>query len=331
MVDSEIIKKAGLPQAINKHSAAIHISGNELTLLQRKAFNILLANAYNELETKEKHTIRIWDILSCTGWHDAETLKKALVALSTTAVQWNILRKDDDREKGTSEWGVATLLAEAVITDDTVLTYAYSPTMRKKLFNPTIYARINLAMQKKFASKYSLALYELAVDYFIRARGKGRTGWIVLDDFKRILGCEYEKKYRSYGELNRHIIQKAINEINDKSDLQVTYETKLARGKGRKVIAVKFGISRNEYKTAYFDKMYGPKHKEPDLETQLAKRLRDEFLLSENQVVYALEMHSARIMDILDEVKKNNDAGLVENIGSYTWDKIKNNYIPPAR
>ena len=37
-----------------KSSAAIHIHNN-ITLLQRRVWNVLLFNAYNELEKKEEH------------------------------------------------------------------------------------------------------------------------------------------------------------------------------------------------------------------------------------------------------------------------------------
>ncbi len=328
---AEIIKKTGLPLAINKHTAAVRISGNNLTLLQRKAYNILLANAYNELPIKERHTIRICDILSCTGWHDIKKLKKDLVALSSTVVEWDILHKGDDPEKSVKEWGVAALLSEAVITDGSVLTYAYSPTMREKLFNPDVYARISLAMQNKFASKYALALYELAVDYYIQKRGQGETGWIALNDFKRLMGCEHEKKYSSYGELNRHIIIKAINEINKKSDLRVTYETQVARGKGRKVTAVKIKIRPSESKSAIYKKLHELKQEEPNHENKLAKLIRDEYLQSQNQEIHALEMQNpAYINVVLDRIKSDFDSGLneIRNITSCTRDEIKNDSIP---
>ena len=38
-----------------KHSAAIHIENN-ITFVQRRAFNALLSHAYNELETEEEHS-----------------------------------------------------------------------------------------------------------------------------------------------------------------------------------------------------------------------------------------------------------------------------------
>jgi hypothetical protein len=94
-----------------KHSAAIHIQNN-ITLLQRRAWNVLLANAYDELPVQEHHRIRIHDLMRTLEFDskNEEYLKEALEALVSCKVKWNILDKD-----GEHEWGVTTLLAEAKI------------------------------------------------------------------------------------------------------------------------------------------------------------------------------------------------------------------------
>src|SRR5881409_208445 len=48
-------------QEVVKHSAAIQIQNN-ITLLQRRAWNVLLANAYDALPTEERHRIKIKDL-----------------------------------------------------------------------------------------------------------------------------------------------------------------------------------------------------------------------------------------------------------------------------
>ena len=54
-----------------KHSAAVQIQNN-ITLLQRRAWNVLLANAYDELPTEEEHRIAIRDLVKC--WNMAATM-----------------------------------------------------------------------------------------------------------------------------------------------------------------------------------------------------------------------------------------------------------------
>ena len=45
-----------------KHSAAVQIQNN-ITLLQRRAWNVLLTHAYDALVTEERHKIRIKDLM----------------------------------------------------------------------------------------------------------------------------------------------------------------------------------------------------------------------------------------------------------------------------
>ena len=49
-------------QEVIKHSAAIQITNN-ITLLQRRVWNVLLHHAYNELPTHEKHRITVKKLL----------------------------------------------------------------------------------------------------------------------------------------------------------------------------------------------------------------------------------------------------------------------------
>src|SRR5688500_14271245 len=81
-----------------KHSAAVQIQNN-ITLLQRRAWNVLLANAYDELPTEEEHRISIRDLVKVLeyGGHNDAYLKEALEALVSCKVKWNILDRKSTR------------------------------------------------------------------------------------------------------------------------------------------------------------------------------------------------------------------------------------------
>jgi len=100
-------------QEVVKHSAAIQIQNN-ITLLQRRAWNVLLANAYDELPTQETHQVKVAELMEKLEFSSKndEYLKGALKALVGYKVEWNVLDKDNKWE-----WGVTTLLAEARIKD----------------------------------------------------------------------------------------------------------------------------------------------------------------------------------------------------------------------
>ena len=218
-----------------KASPAIQIQG-KMTHLQRRAWNILLANAYNELPHKEIHSVGVAELAAKLGYesNDLDYLKETLRALRNFEVQWNILRKDKKQE-----WGVAGLLAEARIVDG-ICYYEYSPSMRQRLHNPRIYSKLNLHLQNEFKGQYALILWEVCFDYFDTDRGQGETPFIPLETFKELMGLD-ETDYPVFKVLSRDVIKSAINEINALTDYHVEVEYKRI---GRKVAELKFCITR---------------------------------------------------------------------------------------
>ena len=217
-----------------KHSAAIQIQ-NSITLLQRRAWNVLLRNAYDGLPSEEIHRIAIAELCRILGYtsHNQEYLKEALRAMTTCSVEWNVLGKD-----GTEEWGVAALLADARIRDG-ICSYSYGAQFRQVLHNPKLYARLDLSLQNQFDSKYALAIWELCTDYLGAVREHGETPFIPLEQFRKLMGIA--GAYALFRELNKYVIKPAVAAINRVSDLKVTVNY---QRQGRKVVALKFKIRR---------------------------------------------------------------------------------------
>jgi Initiator Replication protein len=223
-------------QDVIKHSAAIQIQNN-ITLLQRRAWNVLLAHAYDDLPTKDIYHIDVPFLMTTLEFNskNGDYLKDSIESLVGCKVKWNLLDKD-----GSEIWGVAALLASAEIQRG-VCTYGFAPHMRQRLHNPSMYARLCLSLQNKFDSKYALALWELCTDYLGYGREYGETSYIDIDDFRKLMGVEESDFYALFKELKRKIITPAINEINHVSDFHVTVDYKR---QGRKITAVKFKIRR---------------------------------------------------------------------------------------
>ena len=153
---------------------------SKMTLLQRRAWNVLLANAYNELPYKEIHSVSMVELAAKLGFDskNQDYLKEMLRSLRACEVKWNLLNKDNKQE-----WGVAGLLAEARIVDS-ICFYQFPHTLRLKLHNPRVYAKLNLRLQNQFSSKYALILWEVCFDYFDTDRDQGETPFIPLETFK---------------------------------------------------------------------------------------------------------------------------------------------------
>jgi Initiator Replication protein len=218
-----------------KHSAAIQIQNN-ITLLQRRAWNVLLANAYDELPLEVMHSIKVVDLMEKLEFDSKndDYLKDALEALVGCKMKWNVLDRDNRWE-----WGVTTLLAHAIIKNG-FCTYSYSPPLRERLHNPNIYARISLSMQNKFDSKHALALWELCLDYLDKTKNCGETPFIPLQKFRELMGIG-DDMYPEFKKLNKWVIKDPIEEINEVTDFHVDIEYKRDC---RKIVAIKFRMRR---------------------------------------------------------------------------------------
>ena len=218
-----------------KASPAIQIQ-SRISLLQRRAWNVLLANAYNELPDKDIHSVSMVELAAKLGFGDGnqEYLKEMLRSLRFCEVEWNLLNKDNKQV-----WGIAGLLASVEI-EEGVCSYEFPKPLRLKLYNPRVYAKLNLRLQNQFSSRYALILWEICFDYFDTERDQGETPFIPLETFKTLMGLE-ETDYPVFKVLNRDLIKPAIKEINALTDYHVEIEHKRL---GRRIAELKFRITK---------------------------------------------------------------------------------------
>ena len=169
---------------LKKHSAAVQVQNN-ITLLQRKTWNALLWHAYDDLPTKDIHQITVQQIMRLVGYDskDEAYLKEATLAMLNCIVEWDVLGKDGSKVG----WGAAVLLASVQI-ENGICSYGFAPHLRQKLYNPDMFARLDLDMQRRFDHcKHALALWELCTDYLGAKRDQGETRWMTLEEFRTLL------------------------------------------------------------------------------------------------------------------------------------------------
>ncbi len=310
-----------------KHSSAVQIS-NKINLLQRRAWNILLANAYEDLIEQEEYKVNIRELMDALGLEKSknlEYLKDILRSLVSTSIEWNILGKDEQHT-----WEITTLLSMAVIQSG-YLIYSYAPRLRRKLYNPNIYARISLSMQNKFDSKHTLALYELCIDYYIAKRGCGYTPTIPLDVFKRLLGFG-EETYTNFKDLNKTVIKPSIKEINEKSDIHVIVEFEK---KNKEVCGIRFTIEPNkENKNIVLLTEIPKEESAPDIkivETVINDELYNKLVscgLTAKQANDILNTKEESVIrSHLKYIKEKNN---VANPGGYAWKVFQERIVPEA-
>ena len=86
-----------------KASPAIQVQ-SKMTLLQRRAWNVLLANAYDDLPNTDIYRVSVAELGAKLGFNSKNEnyLKEILEALVDCKVKWNVLDKNKEEE-----WGVA--------------------------------------------------------------------------------------------------------------------------------------------------------------------------------------------------------------------------------
>jgi hypothetical protein len=214
---------------LRKSVGAIHTSGT-LTLVQRKLANVLLFNSYDNLLKRRTHTIPVPIMCAMLGWDGSnkiEHLKDALSTLAQTSIQFNL------KEDGKDIWRVMSMLSFAEIKDG-VCTYRYDEYLAERLFDPAIYATINLQIQRRFDSGHALNLYENCLRF--KDTESGSTGWWTLEFLRNIMGAT-STHYDDFRRLNSKAIKPSVEQINRESDIVLTQELKK---EGRTVVSVRF-------------------------------------------------------------------------------------------
>lgn len=280
---------------LKKHVACIH-SSNKLSLVQRKIANALLFNAYDELLVKDEHQIHIRAMCNLIGYdsNDYKTIKKALVNLLSTVIEWNLV--DGSKVDSEGVWNASSIISDASI-DGAICTYSYSNKMKKLLYSPELYGRLNMMVQAQFQSTYGLALYENCIRY----QNIEQTPWFDIAQFRKLMGIE-EGKYPIFRDFKRRVLDKAIEEVNRYSPLEVS--TKVQK-QGRQVVAIQFVIKHSKALATAESTVSS---------VNLSAILKEQFGFSKNQIEDTLTNYDETY--ILEKIQ------IIESSASYAQGKI---------
>lgn len=223
---------------LKKYAGAVHI-GADLTLYQRRAFNVLLFWAMPEMPKTTRHEIALDELAWGMGLERASQRMHRLVdnldKMMEARVVWNLLDDKGDLE----EWESATLLPYVKVSKRTrMVTYEFTTAFQERVYNPSEFAEIALRMQRVFRSEHALALYENTRRFLIQ----GETPWIPIETFRTLMGVNDKPYYDEYKYLNARLIKPAMQQVNESSDIQLQLKTKR---RSRAVAELKFLVSEN--------------------------------------------------------------------------------------
>lgn len=192
----------------------------------------------------------IFDILDQTGHSRKENLRAALKDLQHNAVFHLLPNGDEKREILISpiskiEWSEREDYISIAFTPE-ILPYI---TLLKENF--TQYKLTNIA---KLGSKHSITLYKVLAMYanqyeYYSSKGNRSEKQlktyahpkITVEELHRLTNTE--KQYKSFSLFRKNVLDKAVDEINDKTDLNVNYDKIRS---GRYISDIQFHIKKEE-------------------------------------------------------------------------------------
>ncbi len=279
---------------------------NTFSLLQRKMYNVLLANAAGNLYPEVTHSINMRALCNLMGYrsNDYKTIKQKFRELRRMDIEWDVIN-----ENGNNVWTNTSPLSLArVIEGEGICQYEFTPSLIPFLDRPAQYAKFSLAIQAKFKSGYGLALYENCERY----RNIGYSRSFDIPTFRKLMGVG-EKEYLEFFALKRRVISIAIKEVNQYADFDIEGEFEK---KGRTITAIKFLIKNKQNELEMLDHLPDSIHHED----KLVEKLKCYFALKQPDIdkyvkKYGREYIDEKVNTILesDSFKK----GLIKSMAGY--------------
>ena len=213
-----------------------------LTLTDRRIYNLLIANAWDQIERAVTHVIAKRDLRGSREANDrvGDSIERLMSAIARLEIE-----RDGKRYIRRVQLLGAT---DEGREDDALLYYRFPSELRAIIRKSSIFARLHKDVILALSSKYSLALYEIC-----KKRINLEHKWseeFTLERFRQLLGVD-PGKLEQFKHFDLRAIQPALIEVNGLCDFGCSVEPVLT---GRKVIRVRLSWWKknvDEMKAAY--------------------------------------------------------------------------------
>lgn len=203
----------------------------ELTLQDRRIFNLLIENAGPRLAEDGWHEIAIQKLRGGAQRHDSERVADSILRLMTTIVELPA-----EPINGLAAIQSTVLVSENIRTikeDDprSVLRYKFTETLRNIVHNSRYWGRLKAHVIMSFSSKYALALYEVIC---LRINLMKAEETVTVEEFRHLLDVP-NGLYTRAPDLIRRVVKGAVLEVNALSDfnVEITPEREGGRVRGK--------------------------------------------------------------------------------------------------
>ena len=196
-----------------------------LTLVDRRIYNLLLANAWDHLLEEKEHVISKRDLQRADYSHKGSAwLEESMRRLMSAIVEVRVLQDGELKTRRVALLG-SNVTPER---DDGLVRYGFDRKLREIIAESRIFARLQRTIMFKFTSKYSLVLYEMVQKRCNLSHVTSET--FALDDIRAFLNVP-KTKLTSWINFRNKALMPAIAEVSELSDYRLTYEPKKDRAK----------------------------------------------------------------------------------------------------
>lgn len=186
-----------------------------LTLTDRRIYNQLLENAWNDIDTTTTHLISKAQL---RGSHNSnDRVGESIERLMTAIVKIKVLRAGREAVERVQLLGGNT----ESLHKDGLLQYDLPGRLRNVIRDSTVFARLQRDVMFALSSKYALTLYEM-----VQKRGNLRyrnAEKIALEDLRGVLGVP-PGKLSTWSNLKLRALDPAVKEVSALSDYTVAIE-----------------------------------------------------------------------------------------------------------
>lgn len=318
--------------SVAKHHNLIQAYYENCGLNEQKIFNFLIYSIKNRTITDNDLITSYKEITDFLGYKiNHKCLKNSFAKLMTIVLEVALLSKDKKAYK-------LTHFIEKVENENKVLNIKLSDEFISMILNDKKrYCYLNFALINKFKSKYTIRLYENIMRYMTRSNSFIHMPKMDINTFKKLMGIT-EKEYKRMSHFKASVLEVAVNEINNKTDIKISYELfKIGNTYTDILFHSKFkNLSANIVETALF---YGNEKLLDFIDIFLPKYADNKVIgLIDNKEVYFQKINDYGgkklvIKDTIGETTLNHHISMeiltscYENREKFEWFKNAENYL----
>lgn len=298
---------------LKKHVDLI-LCANHMTLIQRKIFNVLLYKAIPFLKSTSVFQIKISELARLIGYTSRNyvPLVKYINELPSLRMEWRII---DSKTKAEDIISASCAIVTSIFIKDGFCVYKYNDDIKQQLFNPGIYAKLDLNIQALIKSSFGLVMYEICEKY----KNIGCTAWIEISKVRQLMGVK-DKSYKLFADFEKYVLQRAVDEVNSRSNFSVLFEKKR---EGRVVKYIKFMIAEVTNSAQLQSKPIKAQITDPGLLRYLVDIAK---FKPEAAAIDFIELYGEQLINEQIAIIKNSDlykSGKVRNMAAMIRDAVK--------